>query len=275
MLVLAILLLQHVGGDIAVLNPKGLIAQKQRELMFTATGLMLIVVIPVFILLFVVAWKFRADNREAKYSPDWDHHRIIEFVWWSVPCVIIFVLGIVTWKNTHALDPFKPIDSNVKPIRIQVIALDWKWLFIYPEEKIAAVNWVQFPQQTPIAFEITADAPMNSLWIPQLGGQIYAMPGMKTELHLIANSIGNFRGSSANLSGKGFAGMNFIAKASSQEDFDRWVQSIKQTGSSLDQAEYSKLAEPSAYHPVAAYRLIEEGLYDRIVMKYMVKDDSR
>ena len=252
------------SNSIAVLEPKGLIGLKQRDLITIATLLMLIVVIPVFVLAFVFAWKYRASNTKAKYDPDFDRHRFAEYLWWGLPCAIIAVLAVVTWKGCHELDPYKPLDSSVKPMRIQVVALDWKWLFIYPEQNIACVNFFQFPEQTPIHFEITSDAPMNSFWIPQLGGQIFAMSGMKTELHLIANEAGNYRGSSANISGRGFSGMTFTAKASSHAEFEQWVESVKQSASSLNMKEYKKLAEPSEYNPVAAYVLRKRSLFDWI-----------
>lgn len=258
--------------NIAVLNPKGLIALKERKLLITATFLMFIVVIPVFIITFAFAWKYRANNTKAKYSPDWDRHKVAEFIWWGIPCVIILTLSIITWKKTEELDPYKPLGGNANPMVIQVVALEWKWLFIYPEQNIATVNFVQFPEQTPINFEITADAPMNSFWIPELGGQIYAMPGMRTKLHLIAHEKGVFRGSSANLSGRGFSGMVFMAKATSQEDFNGWVQTVKQSSQFLDLSEYHQLAKPSAYLPVSVYSLKEGSLFDQIVMKYMGKN---
>lgn len=255
--------------NIAVLHPKGMIALKERNLFIIITLIMLIVVIPVFILTWVISWKYREGNK-AKYTPDWDKHLLSESIWWGLPCAIVLAMGILVWKSSHELDPFKPLESNRKPVRVQVVALQWKWLFIYPEQNIATVNFLQFPEQTPINFEITADAPMNSFWIPELGGQIYAMPGMKTKLHLIANEEGSFRGSSANLSGKGFAGMKFIAKASSQLEFDDWVESIKESSNFLNLKEYNKLAEPSENNPVASYVLEKEDLYDWIVRKYMV-----
>jgi cytochrome o ubiquinol oxidase subunit 2 len=268
--VTALSLLFVYNNSIAVLDPKGLIAHKERHLIIISTLLMLTVVIPVFVLAFVVAWKYRATNTKAKYDPDWDYNLIAESLWWGIPSIIIIVLSIIIWESSHDLDPFKPLDSSAKTMTIQVIALQWKWLFIYPEQNIATVNFVQFPQETPINFEITADAPMNSFWIPQLGGQIYAMPGMKTQLHLIANEVGNFRGSSANLSGKGFAGMQFMAKASSLADFHQWVDSLKQTASPLTLDAYNKLAKPSENNPVASYLLKEKDLFDQIVLKFMM-----
>ena len=258
-----------MGINIAVLDPKGMIALKQRNLFITITLIMLIVVIPVFVLTWVISWKYREGNK-AKYTPDWDKHLLSESIWWGLPCAIVLAMGILVWKSSHELDPFKPLDSSKSPIRVQVIALQWKWLFIYPEQKIATVNFLQFPEKTPISFEITADAPMNSFWIPELGGQIYAMPGMKTKLHLIADETGSFRGSSANLSGRGFAGMRFIAKASSQADFYHWVESIRESADFLNLSEYNRLSEPSENDPVTYYALQKEDLYDWVVMKYMM-----
>ncbi len=253
-------------NKLAVLNPKGIIALKQYRLIVISTFMMLIVVVPVFIMTVFFAWKYRAENTKAKYRPDEDQNHLAEVIWWGIPFVIIAVLSVITWKSCIELDPFKPLQMNNKPLKIQVVALQWKWLFIYPEQKIATVNFIQFPEQTPINFEITADAPMNSFWIPELGGQIYAMPGMSSKLHLIADREGSFRGSSANLSGTGFSGMTFIAKSSSEADFNAWVESVKKS-SSLD---YDQLVEPSQYNPEAFYLLAEDGLYDQIVMKYMM-----
>jgi cytochrome o ubiquinol oxidase subunit 2 len=257
-------------GNIVMFDPKGIIALKQRNLMITSTLLMLIVVIPVFILTAWIAWRYRAKNKKAKYTPEWDFNLLAESIWWGLPLIIIIILSVMTFKSSHDLDPFKPIQSNVKPMTIQVVSLQWKWLFIYPEQNIATVNFVQFPDKTPIVFEITSDAPMNSFWIPQLGGQIYAMSGMKSKLHLIADEPGVFRGSSANISGEGFAGMTFTAKATSQEDFDQWVQSVKESPNGLSRGEYEKLVKPSQNNPAAVYSLQDEGLFDWIIMKYMM-----
>lgn len=265
---LIILSIVYLGSiDIAVLNPKGMIAIKERNLFIEITLIMLIVVIPVFVLSWVISWKYRAGN-QAKYTPDWDKHLLSESIWWALPCIIVLAMAILVWKSTHELDPFKPLVSDKRPLRIQVVALQWKWLFIYPEQRIATVNFLQIPEKTPINFEITADAPMNSFWIPELGGQIYAMPGMKTKLHLIASEKGNFRGSSANLSGKGFAGMTFIAKATSLADFYQWVDSLNKSSNFLNLAEYIRLAEPSENDLTGTYVLEKQDLYDWIVKKY-------
>ena len=242
--------------------------------MITATLLMLIVVIPVFALTIFIAWRYRAGNKEARYTPDWDHNRLIEFSWWAIPTIIITGLAIVTWKSSHELDPFRPLSSTTPPMTIQVVAMQWKWLFIYPSQNIASVNFVQFPVNTPINFEITSDAPMNSFWIPRLGGQIYAMSGMSTHLHLMADTAGSYNGSSANISGEGFAGMKFIAKASTAADFDNWLQQMQSSPDQLSIERYNKLAEPSVDNPPSYYALSEQNLYDELIMKYMMPGSS-
>lgn len=254
---------------IALLFPKGLIALEERNLLFILQAIMLLVIIPVYILTFVFSWKYRADNPKEQYDPDIVDNVLAEYIWWGLPLVLTLVIGYITWVKTYELDPYRPIASDRKSMTIQVVALQWKWLFIYPEEKIAVLNFLEFPEKTPIHFEITADAPMNSFWIPHLGGQIYAMPKMKTELNLIADETGDFRGSSANLSGEGFAGMNFITRASTEEEYHQWVNSIKHSSNVLNFEEYTKLAAPSSDNPVETYQLKEENLFDRIIMKFM------
>jgi len=255
--------------DIAILNPKGALAEKQYKLIVFTALLSLIVIVPVYAMTFFIAWKYRASNTKAKYSPDWDHSKLAETIWWAVPIALISVLAVVTWITSHTLDPFRPLASSTKPMTIQVVAMEWKWLFIYPEQNIATLNYVQFPKDTPITFEVTADAPMNSLWIPQLGSQIYAMSGMKTKLHVMANEEGSYRGASANLSGSGFAGMNFVVQSTSPENFEEWLRQVRQTTSPLDLETYKELAKPSKYNPPAYYSSAQKNLYDTVVMKYM------
>lgn len=254
--------------DVAVLNPQGLIAHKQRNLLIFAALLSLIVVIPVFIMTFVFAYKYRETNHKARYTPDHDHSLAAETVWWGVPLILITILSVVTWNSSHALDHFKPLDTTTKPLTVQVVALQWKWLFIYPEQRIATVNYLQIPEQTAINFEITSDAPMNSLWIPQLGGQVYAMSGMSTKLHLMADQTGSYEGLSANISGEGFADMRFKVDSVSQTDFEQWVGQQQQSTAQLDRTSYQSLAEPSLNHPVSIYQLSESTLYNDIVMKF-------
>lgn len=274
LILLAILVMQPLtilqfGQEIDVLFPKGKIGIEQRNLLLLIQGLMLLIILPVYILTFVFSWRYWAQNPKGKYDPDLVDNKIAEFIWWGIPLVMTLIVAGLTWVKTYQLDPFRPIESDQKTITIQVVALQWKWLFIYPEEKIASVNFFQFPEKTPIHFEITADAPMNSFWIPDLGGQIYAMPKMKTELYLIADEAGDFTGRSANLSGEGFAGMHFVSRASSKEDYQRWLESAKQAAKILSWEEYSQLASPSKNNPVDIFQLKDDTLFMQIIHKYM------
>jgi cytochrome o ubiquinol oxidase subunit II len=214
------------------------------------------VIIPVYIFTFIFSWKYRASNPNAKYDPHLIDNTLAECIWWGIPLILTVIIGALTWVETYRLDPFKPLISDKKTMTIQVVALQWKWLFIYPGDQ-------------PIRFEITADAPMNSFWIPDLGGQIYAMPKMKTELNLIANQVGDFRGSSANISGEGFAGMHFIARASTEEDYKNWVQAARNSSKALTFEEYNKIAAPSKNDLPATYVLKDDHLFHQILMKFM------
>lgn len=256
------------GESIPIIFPTGWVAFKERGLLFFIQALMLIVMIPVFIFTFIFSWHYRADNRKAVYDPDLTDHKIAEIIWWGLPLILVTIISIATWYKTHELDPYRPLVSDKKPLTVQVVALQWKWLFIYPEEKVAVINYLAIPEKTPIHFLITSDAPMNSFWIPDLGGQIYAMPGMQTQLHLIANEAGEFRGSSANISGEGFAGMHFITKASNEEDFLAWVNEARNQPASLDYNLYKQLAEPSKNNPISLYRLEDDQLFKQIIKKY-------
>jgi len=267
--IIALLIFVTVGRDIPVLNPQGLIAEQERNLIIITTAMGLFVVIPVFIMLFAVAWRYRASNRKAIYRPDFESHRGFEALWWGIPCVIIIILGIITAVSTHALDPYKPLDSNVKPVKVQVIAMEWKWLFIYPDKGIATLNYLNIPKDTPIDFTITSDAPMNSLWIPALAGQVYAMSGMSTQLHLMANSVGTYNGSSSNISGDGFADMTFKVNSMNETDFATWATSSTTSKNIMTQDEYKKLSVPSHNNPETTYMLMDTSLYNEVIMKYM------
>lgn len=257
------------GYDIAVLNPQGIIAEKERGLIIFTVLLGLIVIIPVFVMLFTFAWKYREENTKAKYTPDDDKNKWIEGLWWGIPIAIIGILSVVTWISSHDLDPYKKLDSPTKPVTIQVIALNWKWLFLYPEQGIATINEVRFPEKTPVNFELTADAPMNAFWIPSLGSQVYAMSGMTSKLSLEANSTGTYNGASSNISGKGYAGMKFKAISETRQDFDMWAKNIANSDSHLTWSEYTKLVEPSENNQVTYYMLHDSELYNKVIMKYM------
>jgi cytochrome o ubiquinol oxidase subunit 2 len=255
--------------DFAVLNPMGEIAIQQKTLLGWAVFLMLLVIIPVFIMVPLFAWKYREKNKGSKYSPEWGHSTLLEVIWWGVPFIIIVILGTITWISSHKLDPYRPIVSENRPIRIQVIALNWKWLFIYPEYNIATVNFIQFPVDVPLNLELTSDAPMNSLAIPQLGGQIYAMQGMTTKLHLIAEKEGEFKGYSANYSGSGFSGMRFTAKASSIQEFNDWLKTARKSGISLTLSQYEKLSAPSQNNLPEYFSSVDAELFEMVLSKTM------
>jgi cytochrome o ubiquinol oxidase subunit 2 len=266
---IVVALIVGAADNWAVLTPKGLIAQKERELIIIATLLMLVVVIPVFVLTAVIVWKYRAGNLKAKYTPDWEGNKTLEAIWWGFPCAIILVLAVLTWQSSHSLDPFKPIEAATKPLNVQVVALQWRWLFIYPEQNIATVNFLEIPEDTPVNFILTSDAPMNSFWIPQLGGQVYAMSGMSTKLHLMANEPGSYTGLSSNLSGAGFANMQFTTQAVTQTSFDEWVAKTHALPDQLTLNDYNYLAIPSEDKQVIYYSGVEKDLYNHVVMKYM------
>ncbi|NMG35145.1 ubiquinol oxidase subunit II [Azoarcus sp. TTM-91] len=269
---LAVAALSGCSGGI--LDPKGQVAADEKSLIITATLLMLIVVVPVIVMTLVFAWKYRATNTEAVYEPKWSHSTKIELVVWLVPIIIVAILGVITWKSTHALDPYRPIESDKKPINVEVVSLNWKWLFIYPDLGIATVNELSFPKDVPVAFKITSDAAMNSFFIPQLGGQIYSMAGMQTKLHLIANEAGTYNGFSANYSGGGFSGMKFEAIAQpSEEAFQAWVEKVRTSGSTLDATAYDDLAKPSEKHAVTYYASVAPNLFGAIIGKYMNSHD--
>ena len=251
-----------------LIHPKGVIAHQELKLMVKQIALMLIVIVPTFIVLYVVAWKYRAQKGRAQQEGTqggWT-----QFLFWLIPSSVIAVMAFVTWEETHALDPFKPLKSDVKPLKIQVVALDWKWLFIYPEQGIAALNYVQFPENTPIHLELTADgSPMNSFWLPQLSGQIDAMSGMVTSLHLMGDTPGTYTGRAAEINGDGYASMTFIAQVDSQAAFEKWLGQVKQSPLQLTDASYAELLKPSLNDPISLYSSVEKEMLNKIVMKYM------
>ena len=251
-----------------LLHPAGAVAQQQSHLIVVATLLMLIVILPVMALTVAFAWRYRKSNTRATYAPDWDHSTQLELVIWAVPLLIIIALGAVTWISTHTLDPYRRLSSvAAKPLTVEVVALDWKWLFIYPEQGIAVVNDLAAPVDVPINFKITASSVMNSFFVPALAGQIYAMPGMQTELHAVINHTGEYDGFSANYSGAGFSDMRFKFHGMSEADFEKWVQAAKASGQTLDRKGYLVLERPSEHDPVRRYGSVVPDLYDSIVAR--------
>jgi cytochrome o ubiquinol oxidase subunit II len=226
---------------------------------------MLVVVVPVILATLGFAWWYRSSNVRASHGSDEAYEGRIEFVTWSIPALIVILLGGVIWIGSHQLDPRAPIPADAKPLRVDVVALDWKWLFIYPDQGIAAVNQLVVPVGAPVDFRLTSATVMNSFFVPQLGSQIYTMGGMTTHLNLLAAETGEYPGFSANFSGDGFAEMRFIAKAVPAGDFDAWVSQARGTGSSLDDAAYAELAKPSEAVPPTTYRSVEPNLFEHII----------
>ncbi len=259
------------GCTMEILSPKGDIGAQEKTLLLTALGLMLLIVVPVIFMTLYFAWKYRASNTEAEYLPKWSHSTRIEVVVWTIPCIIIAILAVLTWKSSHALDPYRPLESDAKPVTIEVVSLDWKWLFIYPEYGIATVNQVAFPVHTPVNFRITSQSVMNSFFIPQLGSQIYSMAGMETKLHLNAFEEGDYAGLSANYSGGGFSGMRFRALAMSQQGFEDWIKQAKASSQTLTPDVYAELTKPSEHNPVTLYSDVPAGMFDFIVHNQMSK----
>ena len=248
-----------------ILDPQGPIASAQLLLLINATEIMLVVVVPVILATLGFAWWYRSSNARAKRNEEVAYEGRIDFVTWSIPALIVILLGAVNWISSHQLDPRAPIAANAKPLEIDVVALDWKWLFIYPDQGIAALNQLVVPTGTPLRFRLTSATVMNSFLVPQLGSQIYAMPGMTTQLNLLADNPGEFPGISANFSGNGFADMRFIAKAVPAADFDGWVAQVRGSGSALDIPGYAALAKPSQAVPPTTFRSVEPKLFERIV----------
>jgi len=251
-----------------ILNPKGPIADAERGLLIDAFSVMLIVVVPVIVMAILFAWRYRASNRTARYAPTWAYSARIDAVVWLVPALIVIAVGVLVWRSTHKLDPYREIASDVPPLDIQVVAQDWKWLFIYPEQGVAVVNQMAIPSGRPISLRITSDTVMNSFYVPALAGQIYAMAGMQTRLQMLANAPGKFVGRNTQYSGGGFSDQFFEVLATSPADFDAWVAKTKQAPDKLDAAAYAKLAEKSRLAPIAYYSAVEPRLFDSIIAKY-------
>ncbi len=261
--------------DFPLLNPSGDVARRQKDLLLFTALLSLFVIIPVFYMLFKFTHQYDEKNqKKSKYEPELDNNVKIEVLWWAVPIMLITILGVVTFKTSHSLDPFKPLQSDKKALRVDVVALQWKWLFIYPEEKIVTVNYVKMPVDRPVNFHITSDAPMNSFWIPALGSQIYAMAGMESQVNLVANKPGDYPGVSANLSGEGFADMKFTASAVDESSYNDWVLQSQNSQKGFNQSDYDELVKPSKANQVAVYRLGDPDIFTNVINKYMNHEGS-
>ncbi len=273
-LLCALALLALAGCDTVVLSPSGFIAEQQRDLLITSTLLMLIIVIPVMGLTAFFAWRY-SEKRASRYDPEWSHSTGLELVIWTAPLAIIICLGAITWVGTHLLDPFRPlatidhrrpVPENTPPLEVQVVALDWKWLFIYPQYGIATVNDAAAPLDRPVRFHLTSETVMNAFYVPALAGMIYAMPGMQSQLNAVINVPGDYEGFSSNFSGAGFSGMRFRVHGLDRADFDVWIAKARLNGEPvLDRARYLELAEPSENVAPIGFGDVEEDLFRRIV----------
>jgi len=255
-------------SNLIVLEPKGSIGQEEVNLIGIAFILMLTVVIPVLILTFLFAMKYRASKSKNKYKPNWTGSASIEWIIWSVPIGIIIVLSYLTWVKTHQLDPYKPLESKNEPVRIEVISLDWRWLFIYPDYDIATTNHLVFPVDTPLEFRLTSSSVMTSFFIPQLGSQMYAMAGMQTKLNLIANEKGTFTGQNQEFSGHGYETMFFKAKSLSENEFIQWVKEVRKEGVPLDNKTFNALIQPTDDETIHYYTKISPNIFDNLIKKF-------
>lgn len=270
-----LIMLFSLGGcDWVVMFPAGDIARQEAQLILIATVLMLLVIVPVIVLTIVFASKYRASKEAEDYDPEWNHSTTLEIVIWTIPMAIILVLGGITFVATHRLDPYapiaqirkgEPVPESAETLVIEAVAMDWKWLFFYPDYGIATVNELAAPVDRPIQFKLTSATVMNSLYIPALAGQIYAMAGMETKLHAVINEEGTYLGFSANYSGHGFSDMHFDFHGMSERDFDQWINKVQNQGNPLNLQTYNDLMIPSHAHEVTYYNSVMDGLYHNIM----------
>ncbi|MCD2511958.1 ubiquinol oxidase subunit II [Comamonas endophytica] len=269
-------LLAALGGcsKAVVLNPAGDVAAQQGDLVMVATYLMLLIIVPVILATFFFAWKYRQSNTEAEYDPEFHHSTKLELLIWTAPLAIVIVLGAITWISTHKLDPYRPLDridhqtplaENVTPLTVEVVAMDWKWLFFYPEQGIATVNELAAPVNRPIHFKITSTTTMNAFYVPDLAGMIYAMPGMQTELNAVINKEGVYKGLSTHYSGPGFSHMNFKFHGLTEAGFNDWIAKAKSEGGTLDRTTYLELVKPTERHPVQRFGNVDPKLYHTVL----------
>jgi cytochrome o ubiquinol oxidase subunit II len=263
----AALLFLLAGCSGGVLEPQGPIGAANIQILLNALVIMLVIVVPTIVGVLVVAWWFRASNTRARYRPGFVYSGRIELIVWAIPLLVILFLGGVIWIGAHALDPFKPIETQEKPVEVQVVSLDWKWLFVYPELGIASVNNLVIPNKVPVHFSLTSASVMNMFFVPQLGSMVATMNGMVTQLWLQADQTGELYGQSSQFSGKGFADMNFIVHAVPPDRFEQWVAAAREAGPSLDAAAYHALMQPSQNVAPLTYRSVAANLFDDIATR--------
>ncbi len=252
-----------MGGGI--LDPAGPVGAGNKAILLDSLAIMLCIIVPVIVMTLAFAWWFRASNTKAKHLPDWEFSGRIELVVWSIPAMIVLFLGGIGWLGSHQLDPHRPLKSEVLPLKVQVVSLDWKWLFIYPDQGVASLNQLVMPLGRPVEFDLTSADVFNSFFIPRLGSQIYTMAGMVTKLHLEADKPGIYEGLSADFSGDGFSEMHFETHAVSPDDFSQWVAKAKSAGPVLDQTAYLELVKPTVAVPPTTYRSVTPALFNTIV----------
>jgi cytochrome o ubiquinol oxidase subunit II len=262
------------GCSEGVLDPQGPIASANRQILLNSLGIMLAIVIPVIVATLGVAFWFRASNDRARYRPDFAYSGRLEVLVWSIPAMTVFLVGGVAWVGSHDVSPRKPIPSTVKALRVQVVSLDWKWLFVYPDQGVASVNRLTIPVGTPISLELTSSGVMNSFFVPQLGSQIYTMAGMITHLNLLAEHPGTYRGFSAQFSGEGFSDMHFDAEVVTGEKFAQWIDAARGAGPELNATTYADLVKPTAAVAPFTYRSVAPGLFENILVSEMQSDDA-
>jgi cytochrome o ubiquinol oxidase subunit II len=259
------LALAMTGCNRGILDPVGPIGAQEKQLLINSTAIMLAIVIPTMVATVAVAWWFRRGNRRAEYRPDWEYSGAIEMVVWSIPALTILLLGGITWIGSHDLEPSRPLKSSVPALKIDVVSLDWKWLFIYPDQGVATVNQLVVPAGTPVSFRLTSATVWNSFFVPQMGTMIYTMPRMTTRLNLQANRQGVYDGLSSHFSGDGFSGMQFKVQAVPPQQFAAWAQGAHGQGRALDGTSYAELSKPSSYVKPMTYGAVAPGLFDAIV----------
>jgi cytochrome o ubiquinol oxidase subunit II len=254
-----------LNGCSGVLDPQGPIGVSERLVLFDSLAVMLVIVVPVIIAILGFAWWFRASNEKAFYWPEWAFSGTLELIVWAIPALVITFLGGIAWFGSHSLDPFKRIESKAKPVEIEVVSLDWKWLFIYPDEGVASLNQLALPVGSPVHFKLTSTGVMNSFFVPQLGSMIYTMAGMTSQLSLQADRPGTYHGLSAQFSGDGFSDMEFEVRALQPDAYEKWIADAKSGGSPLDTVAYTELAKQSEKLKPATYSSVDPKLFDTIV----------
>lgn len=259
------------GHLVGMLDPKGVVTFQERKLFFDTMALMLIVVLPVIVMSLTFIYHYQISHRITEYKPNWGHSYLLECLWWGIPCAIIGILSVIVWKQTHELDPYKNITGhNEKPLIIQAIALPWKWLFIYPEQNIATINYLEIPIGQQVEFWLTVDnVPMSAFFVPQLGSQIYAMAGMRTRLHLIANQIGVFEGLNTQYNGDGFSDMHFKVHVVQPAEMEQWIATVKSSSNLLTPSVYTELLNQTIDNKPEFYASIPENLFDEVIHLYM------